>query len=604
MPAVTPVPVVPAADDRQAVQQQLARVLASRTFHPAERLKRFLAFIVSEALDGRADTLKEYVIAVQVFGKEDAFDPRTDPLVRVQARRLRARLERYYQEEGAGDALLIALPKGGYGPIIRPRPLPRADARFSSPSLAATNGVAVLDIDDQTSGGELGGFCRGLHDEVVHALARTGNLRVIVGGPAGGTDIRQVAEQLDVSTVIAGSARLDGGHVRAIVHVFDGRSGRCVWSEARTVDRDLAPGMQQDLASQLGSQLQGTDGPTGTRRLVRPTENLTAQSLYLQGRYHLNQRTEEGLQRAIDYFERAILEDPQFAQAHSGLSDAYGLSGHYAVCRPSDVWTRAASSATTAVMLDGDSAEARTSLAHVKATQDWDWLGAQHEYLQALALDPRYATAHHWYAMSCLVPLEDLNGAAIQMAQAAALDPISSIIARDLAMVRYYQRDFDAALEQCDYTIELNPHFSPAYWLLGFIQEQRGELDESIAAFQRAVTLLPSSPRMHSGLARALALAGRTDEARGLLHDLERMAARRYVSPFEFAVVTLALGQSDTAMTWLELAAEARAFEMTSLVVDPRLMALRQDPRFQALARRVTAQAGNRPSATSRSSRA
>jgi serine/threonine-protein kinase len=206
--------------------------------------------------------------------------------------------------------------------------------------------------------------------------------------------------------------------------------------------------------------------------------------------------------------------------------------------------------------------------------------------------------------MSCLVPLEDLNGAAIQMAQAAALDPISSIIARDLAMVRYYQRDFDAALEQCDYTIELNPHFSPAYWLLGFIQEQRGELDESIAAFQRAVTLLPSSPRMHSGLARALALAGRTDEARGLLHDLERMAARRYVSPFEFAVVTLALGQADTAMTWLELAAEARAFEMTSLVVDPRLMALRQDPRFQALARRVTAQAGNRPSATSRSSRA
>jgi serine/threonine-protein kinase len=164
MPAVTPVPVVPAADDRQAVQQQLARVLASRTFHPAERLKRFLAFIVSEALDGRADTLKEYVIAVQVFGKEDAFDPRTDPLVRVQARRLRARLERYYQEEGAGDALLIALPKGGYGPIIRPRPLPRADARFSSPSLAATNGVAVMDIDDQTSGGELGGFCRGLHD--------------------------------------------------------------------------------------------------------------------------------------------------------------------------------------------------------------------------------------------------------------------------------------------------------------------------------------------------------------------------------------------------------------------------------------------------------
>jgi serine/threonine-protein kinase len=255
-------------------------------------------------------------------------------------------------------------------------------------------------------------------------------------------------------------------------------------------------------------------------------------------------------------------------------------------------------------MLDGDSAEARTSLAHVKATQDWDWLGAQQEFLQALALDPRYATAHHWYAMSCLVPLDDLTAAAAQMRQAAALDPVSSIIARDLAMVRYYQRDYDAALEQCDLAIELNPHFSPAYWLLGFIQEQRGDLDESIAAFQRAVTLLPSSPRMQSGLARAMALSGKTVEARQMLQHLESMTMRRYVSPFEFAVVTLALGDPAEAMTWLERAADERAFEMTSLSVDPRLAPLRDEPRFQALARRVAGQLGNRPSATSRSSRA
>lgn len=604
MPAAVPSPSPPAADDQQAISQQLARVVGSRTFQPAERLKRFLHFIVTETLQGRGDALKEYVIAVQVFGKEDAFDPRTDPLVRVQARRLRARLERYYQDEGAGDALLIALPKGGYAPIIRQRPPVGADLHRSSAAVTVQNGVAVLDIDDQSPSGTLAGFCRGLHDELVHALTRAGSLRVILGGPLAGADVRAMAERLDVSTLVVGSARVDGSHLRGLVQIIDGRSGRCLSSEARTSPQASPLSMQEDLAAAVASQLQGTDGSGSMRRLLRSTENLAAQSLYLQGRYHLNQRTEEGLQRAIDYFERAILEDPQFAQAHSGLSDAYGLSGHYAVCRPSDVWTRAASSATTAVMLDGDSAEARTSLAHVRATQDWDWLGAQHEFLQALALDPRYATAHHWYAMSCLVPLDDLTAAAAQMRQAASLDPVSSIIARDLAMVRYYQRDYDAALEQCDHAIELNPHFSPAYWLLGFIQEQRGDLDESIAAFQRAVTLLPSSPRMQSGLARALALSGKAADARRLLSDLDAMATRRYVSPFEFAVVTLALGDPAQAMTWLERAADERAFEMTSLAVDPRLTPLRLEPRFQSLLKRVAGQLGNRPSATSRSSRA
>ena len=128
------------------------------------------------------------------------------------------------------------------------------------------------------------------------------------------------------------------------------------------------------------------------------TENLAAHNLYLQGRYHLNQRTEEGLRKAVDFFEKALVEDAQFALAHSGLADAYGLLAHYGVLAPAEVWTKAASTAATAVMLDGNSAEAHTSLAHVKATQDWDWHGAEREFQRAITLDPRYATAHHWYA--------------------------------------------------------------------------------------------------------------------------------------------------------------------------------------------------------------
>lgn len=590
-----PMPVRPAAapvgaEWSKAVRQHLDRLLGSRTFQPVDRLKRFLNFVVSETLEGRGDQLKEYVIAVQVFGKEDAFDPRTDPLVRVQARRLRARLVTYYRDEGQQDEVLVELPKGGYAPVFKPKDRSGAAPRSIGATLVVQNSITVLSFADHSPGHTLGYFCRGVREEIIHALARLDALRVLAADPVEPTDAdpRQVAERLNAAMVIAGSVRAAADRVRVLVQLIDGASGRYLWSEAV----EAAPGdlltaqeaVSRVVVERLKPELSGA-GRTRWHR--RPTENMAAHNLYLQGRYHLNQRTEEGLQKALEFFERAVVEDPQYALAHSGLADTYGLLGHYAVRPPADVWTKAASSAATAVMLDGDSAEARTSLAHVKSTQDWDWLGSQREFQRALTLDPRYSTARHWYAMSCLVPMERLREALEQMQLAQALDPVSSIIARDLAMTHHYLGDFEAALELCDQTIELNPHFPPAYWLLGLIQEQRGDLDESIAAFQRAMSLSPQSPRMQSALARALALSGRRQAALKMLKGLADIAHRRYVSPFEFAVMHFALGDRDEGLRWLTKACDDRAFEMTSIQVDPRVESVRDDPRFQAIVKRL-----------------
>ena len=190
---------------------------------------------------------------------------------------------------------------------------------------------------------------------------------------------------------------------------------------------------------------------------VNPTTSPRATS-YLQGRYHLNQRTEEGLHKAVDFFEKAIIEDAQFSLAHSGLADAYGLLAHYGVLGPADVWAKAASSAASAVMLDGHSAEAHTSLAHVRATQDWDFDGAERVPARHPA-EP--ALSDRAPLVRDVVPRADgrLDEALEQMLLAQSLDPVSSIIARDVAVTQYYRRDFDAALEQCDHTIELNPAF-------------------------------------------------------------------------------------------------------------------------------------------------
>jgi len=319
----------------------------------------------------------------------------------------------------------------------------------------------------------------------------------------------------------------------------------------------------------------------------RPNENLAAHNLYLQGRYHLNQRTEEGLRKALDFFEKSLIEDAEYAAAHAGLSDAYGLLAHYGVFGPAEVWTKAAASAASAVMLDANSAEAHTSLAHVKATQDWDWAGAEREFQRAIGLDPRCATSHHWYAMSCLAPLGRLDEALDEMIVAQALDPVSSIVARDLAVIHFYRRDFETALEQCDHTVELNPHFAPAYWILGVIQEQRKDFDESAAAFQRAVHLSPQTPRMHGALGRTFALSGRKKQAVEVLRKLETYAKERYVSPLEFAWIQFALGEIDPGFRWLQKALDDRSFDLISIKVDPRFDTLKDDPRFETIARRM-----------------
>jgi len=571
------------------IRQQLDRILASGTFQQVDRLRRFLSFIVLEALEGRRDLLKEYVVGVQVFGKEESFDPRTDPVVRVQARRLRTRLQRYYRDEGAGDELLIDLPKGGYAPLFTPREAPTVRKRSLGAALVTHNSVAVLPFADHSQQHDKDWFCQGIRDEIIRGLAGMHGLRILALDPeAAPGATTPMLKDVDASVIIGGSIRTAGDRLRVTAHLIDAASGCYVWSDAVDACTDDTFEAQERITAAIVDKLRPEladsphpKAPHGT------TMNLAAHNLFLQGRYHLNQRTEEGLRKAADFFERALVEDAQYALAHSGLSDAYGLLAHYGVLKPSEVWARAASSAATAVMLDGNSAEAHTSLAHVKSTQDWDWDGAEREFQRAVTLDRRYATAHHWYAASCLAPVGRLDEALDHIQIAQSLDPVSSIIARDVAVIRYYRREFDIALEQCDHTIELNPHFSPAYWTLGLIQAQLKDFDESEAAFQRAAHLAPRSPRMPAALARIYALSGRKPQALKLLKQLEATARERYVAPIEFAAIHFALEQIDLGFQWLGKACDDRCFELLSINVDPRFDDIRQDERFQHIARQM-----------------
>jgi serine/threonine-protein kinase len=566
--------------------EQLTRILASETFQQADRLKRFLTFVVKEALAGRQDDLKEYVIGVRVFRKEETFDPRTDPIVRVQARRLRAKLARYYREEGLTDALIIDLPKGGYAPLFRPRQA-TVLRRSAGTTFASRNAIVVERFAGYGQSPGLGTFCDAIQDELIHHLAQLPGVRIFASvGPRANEspeDDRRAA-----AVIVRGSVRQSGGRFRATVHLVDAMSGRYLWSEIVDANGDGAFDAPERIAAAVSLKLEPEwRRGRGVVSAGAPTQNLAAQNLYRQGRYHLDQRTDDGLRKAVEFFDRALGEGAEFALAHSGLADAYSLLAHYGVLAPADAWPKAAAGATAAVMLDDLSAEAHTSLALVKATQDLDWKGAEHEFLRAISLDPRCATAHHWYAASVLAPLGRLDEALDEVLTAESLDPVSSIVSRDIAVMHFYRRDFEAALERGDHTIELNPHFAPAYWILGVIQEQRREFDEAVAAFQRAIALSPNAPRMYGALGRTLALSGARKGALEMLDKLEGFARHRYVSPMEFAWTHFALGDDAAGFRWLARAYAERCFELFAIKVDPRFDAYRDDPRFQPLVRKL-----------------
>ncbi len=571
----------PQTERDAAVRRVLANIVQSKTFRQVDRLQRFLTYIVEETLGGRGDQLKEYPVGVDVFGKESSFDPRMDPIVRVQARRLRMRLVTYYAEEGQDDPVVIELPKGGYTPTFRSMEPTSAPKAVVSAALVSRNSVAVFPFDDDSPCHDTRYFCHGIAQEITQALSRVPGLLV---KSASLPDARQAS-----AMIVEGSVRKNRDVLRITVHITDTLRGSYVWTESmdRQLGNDFA--VQEEVAARvvevLSSEL--VERSAGTAGKALGTNNLAAHNLFLQGRYHLDQRTEPGLLKALDFFQRATEEDPRMAAAYAGLADTYNLLGHYGVFAPAEVWTKAASNATQAVLADDESCEAHTSLAHVKSTQDWEWVAAEREFRRAISLNPHYPTAHLWYGVTCLAPCGRLDEALAEVKLAQALDPVSSIISRNIALIHYYQRNLDLALDQSDHTIEQNPHFSVAYWTLGLVQEQRGELEEAVAAFKRAIELSPPSPRILGALGGVLAKDGRRDEASKILRQLEELSATRYISPFEPALINFNMGRKEEGFELLTKAFADRCFELITISLDPRFDGIRNDPRYQSLVRKL-----------------
>jgi tetratricopeptide (TPR) repeat protein len=323
------------------------------------------------------------------------------------------------------------------------------------------------------------------------------------------------------------------------------------------------------------------------RQLVRPvTENADAYRAYLQGRHDWNQRSEKGLKRGIESFQRAVYIDPRFAAAYSGLADCYAALGYLSYIAPAEAFPAARQHATKALELDATLAEPHASLGLIKLYFEWDWLGADAEFQRAIALDSDYAPTHEWYSIF-LLAAGRATEAFREIQLAHQRDPLSLPINSDLGFHHYYTGRYDEAVKQLKFVLEMNRNFPPAHLWLGRTFQELGKFDDALAEFRQVEEVLREWPVSIAARGFVAAAAGRTDEAQEILAELEHLASRKFVTSYGIALVYAGLGQNDAAFAGLNEAFDERSHWLVWLRLDPRWNALRPDPRFAQLVSRM-----------------
>lgn len=556
-------------------------------------MSRFLRFCVEETLAGRASDLKEFTLGLAVFDRPEDFDPRTDPIVRVEARRLRDKLGIYYANEGASDDLLIELPKGGYAPRVTCR-RPPVKEQAAAPT-AHNNNIRLAVLPFANLGGDTGDyFSQGLAEELIHLLTRIPGLEVIAwessarfAGGEGNQDA--LLDRLDLRYYLRGSVRSVAGQVRVSVQLVELPARRYVWSEVYERALDDLLSIESEIARQIASHLQ-IRFTLPARRAPQPAHGSEEHSLYLMGRFQTNRRTVEGLERAARCYEQALALRPDFALASAALSECFSLLAIYGARAPRDTVPQARAAALRALELDPEEAgaAANTSLALLTGMHDWNWEEGERLYRKALALDPNYATAHYWLATDHLAPLGRYDEAMHHATIACRLDPLSLIINEGPAFINMLHRRYDESLRLYQAAAELDPLFYMVHTSMGRLYAQMGRYEDAIASYQKGRKLAgDAAAKVDGAMGQTLALLGRTDEARALLHRMKEKSHTAFVPATAIAIIHIGLGELEPALDYMEQAVDAHEFSVALANVHPVYDPLRPHARFQNLVRRM-----------------
>jgi serine/threonine protein kinase/Flp pilus assembly protein TadD len=448
--------------------------------------------------------------------------------------------------------------------------------------------IAVLPFADISPQKDQEYFCDGMTDDIITKLTKLQEVKVISRTSVmryknTGKDIREIGQELGVTTILEGSVQKSGDDIRVNAQLINVEDGFHLWAE--TYDRKLKNvfEIQSDLAENIAGALKArltTKEKHGLEK--KPTEDIEAYNIYLKGRYFWNLRTEKGFQKSLKYFQKAIEKDPTFALAYSGIADYFNLLGYYDLLPSREAFPKAKEAAEKALEMDETLAEAHTSLGWVKTIFGWDWPGAKRSFKRAIELNPGYATAHHWYG-AFLMAVGRFDESIAEVSRAQELDPASLALSGTMGAILWMARRYDDSIEELHKSIEFDPNFYVPHWYLAYPYLLKGLYDEAIAEAQKALELSDGRPILIGSLGHAYALSGRDAEARSVLSEIIELSKKIYVPPYGIALIYVGLDEKDKALELLEKAFEERDHWLYQLKVTPYLDSLRSDPRFKAL---------------------
>jgi TolB-like protein/Flp pilus assembly protein TadD len=453
--------------------------------------------------------------------------------------------------------------------------------------------VAVLPFVDMSPQKDQEYFCDGLAEEIINALAQLENVRVIARTSAfsfrgADNDIRDIGRQLNVDAVLEGSVRKAGNRLRITGQLINVDDGYHLWSERYDREMDDVFAIQDEITLAIVDKLKiKLLGEKKERFCKCEAMGFEAYDLYLKGRYFWNKMTEEGVKKAIGYFQQVIDKAPDCALAYAGLADCYNVLPFFSAISPRETYFGAKEAVLKALEIDETLGEAHTSLASILVRYEWNWEHSEREHKRAIELNPGYATARHWYAMY-LMYLTRFDEAIEEITKAHALDPLSVIINANFGQILAHAGQYGQAMERFKRAIEMDPNLPYAHLQLGGLYFQKGMLEEGVAEIEREREISEGrNPIIEAFIGGIYALMGERDESRKVLDSLLQRSEKEYVSPYALARSYFALGENDEGFRWLERAYEECDHWLCFLKVHQVMDSVSSDPRFAALLKKI-----------------
>ena len=452
--------------------------------------------------------------------------------------------------------------------------------------------VAVLPFANLSADPEQEYFCDGMAENIINALTQVQDLHVVARTSAFSfrgkeTDIREIGRKLNVESLLEGSVQKAGSRLRITVQLINVADGYHLWSEK--YDRNLEDvfAIQDEISQAIVDKLKvRVPGVDKAKLRKRYTEDPEAYNLYLKGRWFSEKYTEEGFNKAVEYFQLAIEKDPHFALAVAGLSDAYvglGLIG----CLPKEIaYGKARVEAEKAIEMDDALAEAHLALANIRLWLDWDLTAAEREFKRAWALNPSNAEVIHQNA-HMLVYLGHSEEAVMHMKQAVELEPLSILMNACLGQTLYLARRYDEAIEQLRKTIEMDPNFYSPYIWLALTYAQKGMYEQATETVRGLTTSRPGGKAARAVLGYIYSVSGRTSEAKDICDELKELSEKEPVTPYYLARIYAGLGKSEHSIECLRRCYEKRDASLSFLKTDPVWDNLRSDPGFLDLLKKL-----------------